>query len=136
MSAGLYTLDTNICSFIIQGASPALREKLQSVPIAEQAVSTITQAELLFGAAKQKNAPKLKTIVDEFLLRVAVLSWTPDAARAYADLRATLEADGRRLGGMDMLIAAHARAAGAVLVTNDQALLRLKPWIAIEDWTL
>lgn len=135
MTAPLYMLDTNICSFIIRGAAPTLRQKLMSVPLAAQAISAITEAELLFGVARQPRATKLKNVVDAFLLRVTILPWTSAAARSYADLRAALEADGRSLANMDMLIAAHARAVGAVLVTNDQALSQLTRWVKAEDWT-
>ena len=54
--------------------------------------------------------------------------------RRYADLRAALEIVGIPMGNLDMMIAAHAPAAEAVLVTNDRSFRRLKQ-LKIEDWT-
>ncbi len=57
----------------------------------------------------------------EFLLRVEVLPWYSNAANAYAQLRTACKNEGKPLGAMDMLIAAHSVAVGAVLITNDKA---------------
>jgi len=93
----------------------------------------VVQAELLFGAARKRRAVRLKTAIDEFLLRVDSLPWSK-AVRRYADLRAALEIVGNPMGNLDMMIAAHALAAEAVLVTNDRPFRRLKQ-LKIEDWT-
>jgi tRNA(fMet)-specific endonuclease VapC len=135
MAAMLFMLDTNIAGCVIRGTPIHLRRRLLDTPLARQCISVITQAELLFGVARKPGAVKLADLVDEFLLRVRILPWTSDAALAYAKLRADLERRGVSLGNMDMLIAAHARAEGAVLVSNDQALRRLEPFIAVADWT-
>lgn len=135
MAAALFMFDTNIASCAIRGTPIYLRRRLLDTPLAQQCISVITQAELLFGVKRKPGAFKLASLVDEFLLRVRILPWSSDAALAYADLRADLERRGVLLGNMDMLIAAHARAEGAVLVSNDQALRRLEPFVAVEDWT-
>jgi tRNA(fMet)-specific endonuclease VapC len=135
MAATLFMLDTNIASSVIRGTPVQLRRRLLDTPLAQQCISVITQAELLFGVARKPAALKLAGLVDEFLLRVRILPWSSDAALAYAELRADLERQGLSLGNMDMLIAAHAKAVGAVLVSNDQALRRVEPFVAVEDWT-
>jgi tRNA(fMet)-specific endonuclease VapC len=135
MAAALFMIDTNIASCAISGRSIQLRRKLLDTPLDRQCFSVITQAELLFGVARKPGALKLAGLVDEFLLRVRILPWSSDAALAYAELRANLERRGVSLGNMDMPIAAHAKAEGAVLVSNDQALRRLEPFVAVEDWT-
>ena len=96
-------------------------------------ISAVTEADLLFGAARKREAVRLKTAIDEFLLRVDSLPWDSNAARRYADLRATLEIGGIP-GNLDMMIAAHALAVEAVLVTNDRSFRGLKH-LKIEDWT-
>jgi len=65
---------------------------------------------------------------------VTILPWDSDAARRYGLLRATLEGEGQPMGNLDVMIAAHALAVGAVLVTNDQAFARIKK-LKVEDWT-
>jgi tRNA(fMet)-specific endonuclease VapC len=135
MAATLFMLDTNIASSVIRGTPIQLRRRLLDTPLVRQCISVITQAELLFGVARKPGAVKLASLVDEFLLRVRILPWTSDAALAYAQLRADFERRGVSLGNVDMLIAAHANAEGAVLVSNDHALRRLEPFVAVEDWT-
>ncbi len=97
-------------------------------------ISAVTEAELLYGAARKSDSVRLKTAVDEFLLRVDSLPWDSNAARRYADLRAALEIAGTPMGNLDLMIAAHALAAEAILVTNDRSFRRLKN-LKIEDWT-
>ena len=90
---------------------------------------------VLFGAARKREAVRLKTAIDEFRLRVDSLPWDSNAARRYADLRAALEIGGTPMGNLDMMIAAHALAAEAILVTSDRSFRLLKR-LKIEDWTI
>jgi tRNA(fMet)-specific endonuclease VapC len=130
----LYLLDTNTASYVIKGNNPRVRERLLKVPMAQLAISTVTEAELLFGAARKPAAARLKTAVEEFLLRVEALPWDSKAARSYADVRAALERSGAQMGNLDMMIAAHALAVEAILVTNDRAFRRLNR-LRLENWT-
>ncbi len=63
-----------------------------------------------------------------------MLPWNQQVADTYGLLRAELVSVGRSLSPLDLLIAAHALALGAVLVTNDQAMLR-QTGLETEDWT-
>jgi tRNA(fMet)-specific endonuclease VapC len=128
-----YLLDTNTASYAIKGNVARVRERLLAVPMAEIGISVITEAELRFGVARLPSALRLKGLVEEFLLRVEVLPWTSDAARHYAEIRAVLERSGKPMGNMDMLIASHALAVKAVLVTHDRVFRRVKD-LKIEDW--
>jgi len=128
-----YMLDTNTASYVIKGTYPAIRKKLAGVPMASVCVSAITEAELLFGVARRPEAPGLATAVREFLLRLDVLAWDSAAARAYAEVRSRLEGAGTPLGALDTLIAAHAMAADAVLVTGDKAFRKVKK-LKLADW--
>ena len=129
-----YLLDTNIASTIIKGNVPAVRHRLVKVPMAQVAVSALTEGELRYGVARRSDAVHLQKVVDEFLLRVTILPWDSEAAQQYGQLRATLEREGRVMGNLDMMIGAHALAAGLILVTNDQAFSRIGG-LKIEDWT-
>jgi tRNA(fMet)-specific endonuclease VapC len=129
-----YLLDTNTASYIIKGTFPRVRERLLKVPMAEVGISVITEAELRFGVARLPEATQLKTVVEEFLLRVESLPWTSAAAQQYARIRATLEREGEPMGNLDMMIAAQALAAEAVLVTHDRVFRRVKG-LKVEDWS-
>jgi tRNA(fMet)-specific endonuclease VapC len=133
MPAQRYMLDTNMASYIVRGPSPALAARLVAVPMAQLCVSSITQGELLYGLARKPGATNLQTAVREFLMRVDVLAWDGTAATRYGALRAGLEANGTPLGNLDTLIAAHALAAEAILITNDQAFARV-PALVVENW--
>src|SRR5580698_1057314 len=113
-----YLLDTNTVSYIIKGNRPRVRERLLRVIMAEVGVSVITEAELLFGLARRPDATKLKTLVDEFLLRVEVLPWDSGASQQYATIRAALEDDGEPMGNLALMIAAQAAALDLILVSS------------------
>jgi tRNA(fMet)-specific endonuclease VapC len=129
-----YLLDTNTASYAIKGNIAQVRERLLAVPMADIAISVITEAELRFGVARLPAATRLKGLVEEFLLRVEVLPWNSAAAHQYAAIRTALERSGRPMGNMDMLIAAHAQAVEAVLVTHDRVFRRVKG-LKIENWS-
>ena len=85
----------------------------------------MTEAEIRFGLARGKLSAATEAAVELFLSKIDILPWDSAAARAYAKARATLERIGKLLANMDLLIAAHAAAVGAVLVTNDHTLRRV-----------
>jgi tRNA(fMet)-specific endonuclease VapC len=129
-----YLLDTNTASYVIKGNFPRVRERLLKVPMSEVGISVVTEAELRFGVARKPEAVRLKTAVEEFLLRVEVSPWDSAAAEQYAEVRADLERTGKPMGNLDIMIAAHALAAQVVLVTHDHVFRRIKR-LKIEDWT-
>lgn len=133
-AAPLYLLDTNIASHVIRGSHAAVLQRLQGHPVSSVAISSITEAELRYGLARKPGASALAAAVGTFLRHVQTLPWDSEAAAAYGPLRARLEAAGTPLGNLDTLIAAHALAIGATLVTNDQAFARV-PALVVEDWT-
>lgn len=116
-----YMLDTNTASQIIKG-HPSARKHLTATSASQILVSAITEAELLFGLAKKSSdSQALKVAVHEFLLLVDVVAWDSEATRQYAIVRAALERQGKPLGNLDTLIAAHALATDSILVTGDKA---------------
>ncbi len=97
-------------------------------------MSAITQAELLRGVAKKPEATQLSVAVNEFLIRVDILPWGSEAVTAYAQLRTNCKREELSVGAMDMLIAAHAVASDAILVTNDQAFYRVSHHLKLEHF--
>lgn len=128
-------LDTNIASHIIKGDIPLVLARLAAVPMGRVTVSAVTEAELRYGVAKRGHPRGLALRVQEFLVRVDVLPWTQTVARTYGDLRASCEASGVTLAPMDMMIAAHAKETGAILVTRDRAFGLVQNGLKLEDWT-
>lgn len=126
-------LDTNIVSHVVR-QHPAVLHNIARVPVESICISAISAGEIAFGLARQVRTHRLHVAMIEFLRRVEVLPWNEQVAETYGPLRAELERSGRSLTPLDLMIAAHALAAGAVLVTNDQAMLRL-PNLETSDWT-
>jgi tRNA(fMet)-specific endonuclease VapC len=131
----IYMLDTNIASHIIKGDIPLVRQRLVAVPIHLVVVSSVTQAELLYGLAKRSYPKGLTNRVREFLMRVKILAWDKNVAGVYGDLRATCEAAGVTISPLDLMIAAHAQALNATLVTTDKACSMIPDGLKIENWT-
>ena len=96
-------------------------------------ISSITAAELQYGAKKRNNRALTKK-VQALCNLMTIISWNDDAARAYAKLRVELETAGTPIGNMDMLIAASAIAENAVLVTNNVEHFSKVESLKIENW--
>ena len=98
-------------------------------------VSSITVAELEFGAAASKRQGDNFKRLERFLLDLEVIAFDRESARPYGPLRAALQAQGMPIGPMDFLIAAHALALKAILVTNNTREFLRVPGLALEDWS-
>jgi len=90
-------------------------------------------AELRFGCAR-KGSPQLLRRVEAFLAEVPVLPFDVPADAAYGEIRAELEAAGQPFGANELLIAAHARALAATVVTANGAEFARVPGLAVENW--
>lgn len=137
MTGRLFMLDTDTCIFLMRGESPALAARVQSVPLQQQVMSAVTFAELTYGvqasaAAKRKQN---QSVLDSLVLHLAVLDWPQDAAKHYAEIRADLKKRGAQLGAADLMIAAHARAVGAIVVTNNVKDFERVKSLEVENWT-
>ncbi|VEA67201.1 tRNA(fMet)-specific endonuclease VapC [Serratia plymuthica] len=129
----MYMFDTNTVSHLFR-RHPGLLSAMEKVPPSTVCISSITEAELLFGVAKRQSKA-LKAMVTAFLAAVTVYDWDSEAARCYGVMRASMEKKGKVLGALDQLIAAHALSRGATMVTSDRAF-GMVPGLDVEDWTL
>jgi len=129
-----YMLDTNICIFLIRQKSQRIIERLVSCDPGDVAISTITVAELAHGAYKSNKAEENLHALEQMLLPLEVVDFDQRASSAYGMIRATLERQGNIIGGMDLLIGAHALSLGLVLVTNNTGEFERIPELQIEDW--
>ena len=132
----LYLLDTDTCSYAMRSASGALDARLASAKPNEIAISAVTRAELMFGFERRGKPRALSRLVHDFLGRVTVMSWDAAAADHFARLRAVLERAGTPIGVMDTMIAGHALALNATLVTNNQKHFQKAAVLRVENWTV
>jgi tRNA(fMet)-specific endonuclease VapC len=128
-----YLLDTNAASYAINKKNAAVDRHLARVAMVELGISAVTEGELSYGGARSGSAP-LQATVEQFLLGVSIFAWDSDAAKEYGRLRSALEREGRVMGSLDTMIAAHAMALGLILVTGDRAFRRIRR-LRMEDWT-
>lgn len=129
----MYLLDTNIVSALVRQPGGPVRDRIQSVGEDRVATSIIVAAELRYGATK-KGSARLAKQVDAILGALPVLAWEAPYDTVYGDLRADLEGKGQVIGGNDLLIAAHALALDADLVTaNTREFVRIKN-LRCENW--
>ena len=124
-------LDTTIASGLIKGH---LLDRLSSYSTADLVISSITEAEIRYGLAKKPEATLLRRSAEDFLRTIRIETFDSGAARAYGELRSVWESRGFPVGSFDGLIAGHARALEATLVTRDKALLGLSWCIPVEQW--
>jgi tRNA(fMet)-specific endonuclease VapC len=130
-----YMLDTDTVSYLLRGKYPPLDARIRSAPTASLCISVVTRAELLLGLELKPQAQRLATLIDQFLQRVPSLPWTDSAAASFAKLSAKLLRAGTPIGSLDAMIAAHALAENAILVTNNTrhfsriAVLRRENWL-------
>jgi tRNA(fMet)-specific endonuclease VapC len=129
-----FMLDTDTCSFILKRSSQTVLRRLQTVPVSEVCISVITKSELLYGVQLSPRARQDNIAVDAFLRHLAVLDFPDEAAAHYAEIRAELKMRGQLIGANDLLIAAHARCLGLVLVTNNVREFGRIPGLIVENW--
>ncbi len=129
-----YMLDTNACIAIIKQRPEGITQKLIEVPIGELGISSIVLAELYYGIQLSQKREHNEAALGSFLKYVVVLAWPQQAAREYGVIRAHLERKGTPIGANDLLIAAHALAQKAVLITDNVREFQRVPDLRIENW--
>ena len=136
MTDSLFMLDTDTCIFLMRGESEKLKLKVQAMPLQQQVMSAVTFAELTYGVQASAVAKRKQnqTVLDSLVLHLAVLDWPSAAATYYSEIRSDLKKRGAQLGSADLMIAAHARAIGAVVVTNNVKDFGRVKGLEIENW--
>lgn len=129
-----YFLDTNICIALIKNCPPEVQRKLTQTAVGDVAISSIVLAELWYGVELSQKQEKNQVAIYDFLQYVTVLDWPEQAGLEYGRIRAYLRKKGTPIGANDLLIAAHALALDAVLVSdNTKEFLRV-PGLKLENW--
>ena len=130
----MYLIDSSTCISILRNRLPRALERIRHGPIEQLAISSISAAELYHGAAKSTDPEREIRKIQNLLTLIHPVDFGSDAAVAYGFVRSVLEQKGQLIGQLDMLIAAHALAAAATLVTHNTGEYRRVPGLAVEDW--
>jgi tRNA(fMet)-specific endonuclease VapC len=128
-------LDTDICIHLIRERPSTILERFDEYAVGDIGISTITLAELEYGVSKSSKPAKNRQALDQFLEPLLVPDFDRAATSAYGKLRATLEKKGQMIGGMDLLIAAHALSLNVRLVTHNVREFARVPGLQVETWS-
>lgn len=127
-------LDTNICIYIIKNKPQNVREKLKEFDIGDLVLSSITVSELYYGVYKSEHMEKNLLALEHFLKPFDILEYDIKASVAYGKIRADLEKKGQIIGGLDMMIAAHALSCNMTLVTNNTKEFQRVKELRLDNW--
>jgi tRNA(fMet)-specific endonuclease VapC len=134
VTSARYMLDTNMCIYLRRNRPAEVVRHFAALAPGEAVISVITYGELQYGAEKNAARERVLDSLREFIALVSVDPLPTDAGAAYGTIRAALERRGETIGNNDLWIAAHARAADLVLVTNNEREFRCVPGLKIENW--
>jgi tRNA(fMet)-specific endonuclease VapC len=127
-------LDTNICIYIIKNKPKHIKEKLMEFDIGNIALSSIVVSELYYGVYKSEYTEKNLLALEYFLRPFNIVEYDLKASIEYGKIRASLEKQGCVIGGLDMLIAAHAKSLDMTLVTNNIKEFERIENLVIDNW--
>ncbi|HLK82502.1 MAG TPA: type II toxin-antitoxin system VapC family toxin [Xanthobacteraceae bacterium] len=130
-----FLLDTNICIYIRRQRPPAVLARFQRLKPGEAVLSVITYGELVYGAEKSRFREQAMLQLAELAGLMPVMDLPSQAGQFYGAIRAVLEAKGETIGNNDLWIAAHAKAAGLTLVTNNEREFRRVGGLKTQNWT-
>ena len=130
-----YMLDTDICIYLAKNQHPQVTARFERLKPEQLVMSAITYGELQYGANKSSQRSRTLSQLAEITQYIPVESITLSAARAYGEIRATLERQGRMIGNNDLWIAAHAMAMNVTLATNNEREFLRVTGLSVENWT-
>lgn len=129
-----YFLDTSILVFALRRSRPVVAERMHEASGALH-VSSISVAELSYGAAGSSDPIRNRIAVEELLSRLIVLDFDAAAGHHSGDIRADLAARGKPIGGYDVLLAGHARSRDLTMVTHNVSEFDRVSGLRVEDWS-
>ncbi len=130
----LFMLDTNICIYIIKRKPVQVLQKLITLNISDVVISTVAMSELEYGVAKSSQPDQNREALSNFVAPIEIVAFDEQAAFHYGQIRTHLEREGKVIGPMDMLIAAHALSLSCILVTNNVREFERVPGLNVENW--
>jgi tRNA(fMet)-specific endonuclease VapC len=125
-----YLLDSSVIMEFLRWEPDRLVGRFNALPDDDVVISTIVLSELLFGIEHSTKPEENRLRLEGFV----VMAYDGDAAEHYSKIRQHLEQQGKTIGPMDTLIAAHARSLGVALVTNNLREFERVPDLIVEAW--
>lgn len=129
-----YILDTNICIALVRHRDLNVLKRLTACGQGEVGLSSITLSEITYGIEKSAQPERNRIAWASFCAPLIIHPYDEHASEEYGRIRANLERAGQPIGPLDTLIAAHAIALDAILVTNNEREFNRVPDLTVENW--
>ena len=131
-----FILDTDICIYIIKQKPREVLERFNDYKVGDIGISSISIAELQYGASKSLHPQKNTNALNEFIAPLEIAAFDEQAVQYYGEVRAFLEKRGTPIGSMDTLIGAHALSLGVTLVTNNVREFQRIKELSLVNWAV
>lgn len=129
-----YLLDTNVC-IAYKKRKSGIPERIETLPAGQVAMSVVTWGELMLGVEKSQFRERSLEILKRVREIIPVIGTDESVGDHYGAIRGQLELAGKKIGPNDLWIAAHARALGIPVVTNNTGEFARVSGLTVEDWT-
>ena len=129
----MYLIDTNIISDLVRQPNGSVARCLTALEKGAFGINVIVAAELRYGA-ERSDSRRLRRQLDTVLSAIRTVSMDEPVDQHYGKIRTALERKGLSIGMHDPLVAAHARALDATLVTNNTREFCRVADLKTEDW--
>jgi tRNA(fMet)-specific endonuclease VapC len=129
-----YLLDTDIIIYWLNDAIPNIRNKINSIANDEIYISSITVAELYFGAYYSSQVIKNIELLNEFTSELNILNLDTECGKIFGKIKADLKKEGKIINDSDLFIASIAISNKMRLVTNNDKHFKRIEDLKIENW--
>lgn len=132
----IWMLDTDILVYFMnrKPGFEKIARRMSGCSHGEVRSSAITLAELRFGIKRGEFRAENEAALNGLLEFLQIDDFPAGAAGDFGEIKAALLTGGKPIGPYDLLIAAHARHIGAVLVTNNEREFRRVPRLSVQNW--
>ncbi len=130
-----YLLDTNIIAALAKDPGGPVNRKISEAGQDAICTSIIVACEIHYGLLK-KDSQRLTAQMNAIMNAIEVVNLPKEIDSEYGEIRLHLERKGQPIGPNDLLIAAHARAAGLAIVTGNNREFERVPDLKVENWLL
>lgn len=129
-----YLLDTDIIIYWLNNAYPSIQHRIKTIDNENIFISSITVAELYFGAYNSSKIEDNIKLLDEFTAEIKILPLNKNSGKIFGKIKSELKKTGEIINDSDLFIASIALHNNLCLVTNNEKHFNRIPELAIENW--
>lgn len=131
-----YLLDTDIIVYWLNNAYPGIQKKIENVAAAQIFISSITVAELFFGAYNSSKVSENIKLLEELTSEIKILPFDQKCGKIFGKIKAQLKKTGEMINDSDLFIASIAIKNRLCLITNNERHFRRVKELYIENWVI